>query len=211
MKQACDSRDLRPAPGASRAARAPAQACALAIFLGLVMLAAPRAGHAQGTPPFGIRTAYVQLVEGVYLLNARLHLPLTEKMRAALADGVALTLTLEIEVNSARRFWTDETVASLVQRYQLQYHAVSERYLIRNLNSGEQTSFPTLDDAIEHLGRISGLPVLDQALTEKNRRYDFSVRAVLDVGDMPYALRVLMFWTDDLHRVSEWYTWPLLQ
>jgi hypothetical protein len=25
------------------------------------------------------------------------------------------------------------------------------------------------------------------------------------------ALRVLMFWTDDWHRVSEWYTWPLLQ
>jgi hypothetical protein len=28
---------------------------------------------------------------------------------------------------------------------------------------------------------------------------------------MPYALRVLMFWTDDWHRVSEWYTWPLLR
>jgi hypothetical protein len=88
---------------------------------------------------------------------------------------------------------------------------VTERYLVRNLNSGEQASFPTLDDAIEHLTRISGLPVVDQSLTRRDRRYEFSVRASIDVGEMPYALRMLLFWADEFHRVSEWYTWPLLQ
>jgi hypothetical protein len=162
-------------------------------------------------PPFGVRTAYVQLVEGVYLLSARLHLPLNGKLREALKDGVPLKLELELEVNGSRRWWINEGVASLHQLYQLQYDAVSGRYLVRNLNSGEQTSFPTLDDALDNMTQISGLPVLDRALIEPGRRYEFNLRVTRDLGDIPQTLRVLMFWTDDWHRVSEWYTWPLLQ
>jgi hypothetical protein len=153
----------------------------------------------------------VQLVEGAYLLSARLHLPLNGKLREALKDGVPLTLEVELEVNTSRRFWLDEGVASLRQLYQLQYDAVSGRYLVRNINSGEQTSFPTLDDALEQMTQISGLPVLDRALIEPGRRYEFNLRVTRDLGDIPQTLRVLMFWTDDWHRVSEWYTWPLLQ
>jgi hypothetical protein len=164
---------------------------------------------AEANPPFGIRTAYVQLVDGVYLLSARLHLPLNEKLREALKDGVALKLELELELNGSRRFWLDEGVASLRQLYQLQYDAVSGRYLVRNLNSGEQTSFPTLDDALEQVTQISGLPVLDRALIEPGRRYEFHLRVTRDLGDIPTTLRVLMFWTDDWHRESEWFSWSL--
>jgi Domain of unknown function (DUF4390) len=176
---------------------------ALCAFAGLAF--------AQSSQAFGVRTAYAQLVDGVYLLNARLHLPLNGRMRGAINDGVPLTLELQIEVSGARRYWMDETVASLTQRYELQFHAVSNRYLVRNLNSGEQTSFATLDAAVEQLTRISGLPVLDQALVGPDRRHEFSMRATFELGDMPAALRILMFWADDVHRTSEWYTWPLLQ
>lgn len=166
---------------------------------------------AETGPPFGIRTAYVQLVDGVYLLSARLHLPLNQRLRKTLHDGLPQTLDLQLDVVGKRRYWLDEDVASLRQQFQLQYHAVSDRYLVRNLNSGEQSSFPTLDAAVEQLSHISGLPVLDQALIESDRRYEFNLRVTLDLGDIPDTLRVLMFWTDDWHRVSEWYTWPLLQ
>ncbi len=180
--------------------------CALALPQLISALAA-----AETDPPFGIRTAYVQLVDDVYLLSARLHLPLTERLREALKDGVSLRIELELEVDGSRRFWLNEGVASLRQLYQLQYDAVSDRYLVRNLNSGEQTTFPTLDDAVGQLTQISGLPVLDRALIESGRRYEFNLRVTRDLGDIPDTLRVLIFWTDEWHRVSEWYTWPLLQ
>lgn len=184
-----------------------------ALLGALAMLPAFLGGPAaaESNPPFGIRTAYVQLVENVYLLSARLQLPLNGHLRDALKDGVPLKLEVELEVNGSRRFWLDEGVASLRQIYQLQYDAVSDRYLVRNLNSGEQSSFPTLDDALEQMTQISGLPVLDRALIEPGRRYEFNLRVTRDLGDIPQTLRVLMFWTDDWHRVSEWYTWPLLQ
>lgn len=54
--------------GANRMARAAA--------LGLALWALATLALAQAAPAFGVRTAYVQLVDGVYLLNARLHLPL---------------------------------------------------------------------------------------------------------------------------------------
>lgn len=166
---------------------------------------------AEAAPQLGVRTAYVQVVDGVYLLNARLQLPLSGRVRTALTDGVPLTLVLELEVSRARHYWLDEDVASLRQEYQLQYQAVSERYVVRNLNSGELSSFPDLDAAIEQLARISGLPVLDESLIRRGSRHEFSLRVTLNSGDMPETLRVLMFWVDDYHRVSEWYTWPLLQ
>jgi hypothetical protein len=183
----------------------------LALLGALSLLPPLGGGLSAAEPPFGVRTAYVQLVEGVYLLSARLHLPLNGRLREAVKDGVPLKLELELEVNGSRRFWLNEGVASLHQLYELQYDAVSDRYLVRNLNSGEQSSFPTLDDALEQLAQVSGLPVLDRALIEPGRRYDFNLRVTRDLGDIPQALRVLMFWTDDWHRVSEWYTWPLLQ
>jgi hypothetical protein len=185
--------------------------CSRLALIGAFTVLPQVAGLAAPEPPFGIRTAYVQLVENVYLLSARLHLPLNDHLREALKDGVPLRLEVELEVSGSRRFWLNEGVASLRQLYQLQYDAVSDRYLVRNLNSGEQTSFPTLDDALDNMTQISGLPVLDRALIEPGRRYEFNLRVTRDLGDIPQTLRVLMFWTDDWHRVSEWYTWPLLQ
>ena len=45
---------------------------------------------AEAAPQLGVRTAYVQLVDGVYLLNARLQLPLSDvTKRRILYDNAA--------------------------------------------------------------------------------------------------------------------------
>ena len=53
----------------------------------------------------------------------------------------------------------DAGVAALEQRYELSYHALSQRYLVRNLNTGEQQDFGTLQAALDRLGEVRGLPV----------------------------------------------------
>ena len=109
-----------------------------------------------------IRSAYIEPSDSVYLLNVTLDFEVPEGAQAAMREGVPLTLDLEIVVNRARRFWLDETVATLEQRYELVYHALSERYLVRNLNSGEQSSFATLDAALDQLRVVDDLPILDR-------------------------------------------------
>ena len=122
-------------------------------------------------------------------------------------DGAPFTLHLEIVVRRQRSYWLDEAVATLDQSYELVYHALSDRYLVRNLNSGEQVSYATLDAALDALRVISNLPILDQALVRPERRHEISVRASLDVRTMPDTLRFVLFWSDDWRQRSEWYTW----
>jgi hypothetical protein len=182
------------------------------LWLGLSGCEAARADQGDVTgAPFGVRSAFLQLVDGVYLLSARLYVPADEHLRAVLKDGVAVQLSLELKVTRKRGYWLDEEVAALTQHYQLRYHAVSDRYLVRNLNGGEQLTFPRLEDALQELAHIQNVPALDQALVRKDRGYEASLRAILEVGEVPAALRWLMFWADDGRRESEWYTWRVLQ
>jgi hypothetical protein len=97
----------------------------------------------------------------------------------------------------------------LRQLYELEYHALSERFIVTNLNSGDQASFATLFSALNYLGRIDQLPVIDAALIEPDRDYDWRLRAVLDVEQFPGPLRLLAFWRRDWSLASDWYRWPL--
>ena len=156
-----------------------------------------------------IRSAFVEPSSGVLLLSAQVEFQLPAGAQQAIRDGVELSLTFDVEITRARRFWADEDVAQLQQRYQLLYHAVSGRFLVRNLNSGEQDSYPTLDAALESLYQIRRIPILDEALVRRKGRYEISLRAGLDVHTMPDVLRFIVFWADDWRQSSEWYTWPL--
>jgi hypothetical protein len=173
----------------------------------MVLALAMLVSQAWGQTPFEIRSAYVERVERVYQLNATLDMELPEGARAAITQGVPFTLTIEIEVRRSRRFWLDDTVATLAQQYEIVHHALSERYLVRNLNSGDQTSYANVDAALDALRVISDLPILDQSLVIPNVRHEISVRASLDVRTMPDTLRFILFWTDDWRQRTEWYTW----
>jgi hypothetical protein len=158
---------------------------------------------------FEVRSAALQLKDGVYHLNAHLDLPVSDAVRRGLADGVPLALELDLDIERVRQLLPNSRVAELTQRYHLQYNAVSAHYVLRNDNSGQQESLSTVDAAIEQLSEVRGLPVLDRALITADRRYEANVRAKIDYGSVPFSLRVLMFWVNEWHRESDWYTWTL--
>jgi Domain of unknown function (DUF4390) len=156
---------------------------------------------------FEVRSADLELNGGVYHLNARLDLPISDAVRRGLAEGVPLALTLDIDIERVRQLLPNSRVAELTQRYHLQYNAVSGHYVLRNDNSGQQESIGTIEEAIEHLSEVRNLPVLDKALIARDRRYEASVRGKVDFGTVPFTLRILMFWVSDWHRESDWYAW----
>jgi hypothetical protein len=158
---------------------------------------------------FEVRSSDLELTGGVYHLNARIDLPISEAVRRGLSEGVPLTLEVDLDVERVRQLLPNSRVAELTQRYDLQYNAVSARYILRNENSGQQQSLPTVDAALEQLSEVRSLPVLDKALLHSDRRYEASVRARIDYGHVPFTLRMLMFWVNEWHRESDWYTWTL--
>ncbi len=181
------------------------------LLLALALVAASvtpcRAEGLEGR--FEMRSADLELAGGVYHLNARMALPISDAVRRGLSEGVPLILEVDLDVERVRQLLPNSRVAELTQRYNLQYNAVSARYILRNENSGQQQSLPTVDAALEQLSDLRSLPVLDKALLDPGRRYEASVRARIDYGRVPVTLRLLMFWVNEWHRESDWYTWTL--
>lgn len=167
------------------------------------------ADAARDTPRFEIRSAYAELADAVYFLHARINYPLSKQALEALQSGVALNFQLRIEVTRVRRYLPDANVATLLQRYQLHFNALVNRYVVRNLNSGGQQSFASLDAALSFLGRVSDLPILDKALLQPGKKYYLRLQAELDVRRLPAPIQLLAFWLDDWRLTSDWYTWPL--
>jgi len=157
---------------------------------------------------FDIRSAFVEPVAGVWQLTAALDLALSRAAEEALAESVPLGLRLEMVVSGERRFLPSETVAQLEQRWQLAWDALSERYVITNLNSGGLSYHGTLAQALESLSRVRGLPLIDAALLQEGRRYEVSLRASVEIGGVPGALKMLLFWRE-WSRSTDWYTWSL--
>jgi hypothetical protein len=158
-----------------------------------------------------VRSAYVSVEQGVFQLFARIVYPVNDDIRAALKDGLMLTFDLDVVVSRERRFWVDENVAEYTLRRELIYHAVSDRYVIRDSQpgSGDQHSYATLEEALEALGTVDAWPFLLSPQLAANRDYRVSLRAGVRRGHLPDSLRVLLFWTDDWHRESEWFSWSL--
>ena len=158
---------------------------------------------------FEVRSAASGLTDGVHLLDARLQLVLSNEALAALNSGVPLTIELQLQVIRVRRFYMDALDAELAVRFELEYRPLSQRYIVRNLNSGDQDSFATLYSALNNLGRIEGLPFIDDALLTTGKSYRIRVRAMLQTQQYPAPLRLLFFWRSQWQLQSEWFEWML--
>jgi len=158
---------------------------------------------------FDVRSAASTMVAGVHELEARLQLILSAEALDALSSGVPLTIELNLEVIRVRGLWVDDLEAELTVTYELEYRPLSQRYIVRNLNSGDQNSFSTLYSALNNLGRIQGLPVIDDALLDPGSAYRMRLRALLSTRQYPAPLRILFFWRSQWQLKSDWYEWTL--
>jgi hypothetical protein len=160
---------------------------------------------------FDVRSANTRLNAGVHELEARLQLILSQDALDALNSGVPLTIELNLEVIRVRGLWLDEVEAQLTITYELEYRPLSQRYIVRNLNSGDLDSFATLYSALNNLGRVQGLPVIDDALINPDSKYRLRLRAALSTRQYPAALRIIFFWRSQWQLESKWYEWSLEQ
>jgi hypothetical protein len=154
-----------------------------------------------------VTRASITLDEGVYQLDVDLGLDLPGGARRAIEAGLTLRVNYEIEIARVRRYLPDPDVASLVQSYELGYHALSQRYLLRNRNTGEQQDFGALGSALDRLATVRGLPLIDAALLDPGTTYEIRVRADLRLRSAPDTFGWLLFWTEDWSATSEWYAW----
>ena len=159
-----------------------------------------------------VSSAYASQEGGVYQLFARVAYPVNDDIRQALKDGLKLSFDLDVVVSRDRRWWLNEDVAKYTLKRELVYHAVSDRYITRDLDprsTNPQQNFATLEEALQALGTVDAWPILVASQLSPTREYRVSLRAGVRRGSLLDTLRVLLFWTDDWHRESEWFSWSL--
>ena len=156
-----------------------------------------------------ITEARTLLVDNVYRLGAHVDFDFNETLNDALHNGVPLMIDLHIEVLRDREWLWPELIAQLRQRFKLEYHALSRRYLVDNFSTGSQSSFAALEDALAYIGDVYDLPLIDVQLLEEGETYLVRMRADIDVEALPTPVRVWAYLGSEWSLKSKWYQWQL--
>ena len=161
--------------------------------------------YAEG---FRVLAAETKLKDQVYNLEANLDLKFSDDALEALRSGVPLIILINIEVQKDRNWWWDKSVAELEQGYLLLY-ALSEKYIIHNLNSGAQKNFISLNAALFSLSHIQDFPLIDKNLLIEGDDYYVRLRTYLDIESLPAPMRPIAYISSQWQLESDWFVWPL--
>lgn len=175
-------------------------------LLALLLLMASTPVHAA--EDIAVRSATVKLRGSELEFTVRASFAADEQMRTALLAGATVDLDLEATVVRTNRYWLDEQVAEGNFRRVLSWNAPSQRFVLRDVDSGHQQTFDKLDKALAAAGKVDAWPVEFTQQLDPDATYEVGVRARLRRGRMPSALRSLTFWMRYWSR-SEWYQWEL--
>jgi len=184
--------------------------CVAAACAAVLLLPQSSALAAKSVTGFIIKSATTELADNVFYLHADIDYKFSDSVVEALHNGVPMVVVLDLELFQKRGWWWwDTKVASLEQRYQLQYHALSEQYLVTNLNSGKEYTSFTLHSALYGLRDVDKLPVIDRQLLQRDTQYNVRIRTRLSTNTLPVPLRMKALVSPSWWLSSDWYQWRL--
>lgn len=189
-----------------------ADRCARALWLtitaALLCANIARGASIDDRPGFDVLDADSYLHEGIHRVNARILYRFSDEAIEAMDNGVAITISVRMEVLRERPV-IDENIAAVRARYRIQAHSLSQRYVVRNLNTDESMTFQDLDDVVTALGELRDFPLLDDQVLVDGERYIARIKATLDIESLPTPLRLLAYLSTPWRLSSEWKSWPL--
>ncbi|MBI5612416.1 MAG: DUF4390 domain-containing protein [Gammaproteobacteria bacterium] len=184
-------------PSAARRAR----------LLGLLLTLSAATAHAD----FLVQDVQAQFTEEALLLDTRIELALTPKTEEALAKGIPLDVNIEVQLIRRRTLMWDKRVADWVLRRRIQYHALSNQYLVSGLHPDvyDLASFDSLASALRHIGTLqeASLPLGKKKNISNDGDYSLEVRVFLDLEALPSVLRPVAYTSPSWHLNSGWTTW----
>lgn len=175
----------------------------LALLLPLAML-----DVAGGAERIEVESAWVNVREPLFEVNARTRFPLDARVQAALEAGASIHFDLECVVEKHRRYWFKRTMVDATYTRELSWNGLTQRYVLQEPEGGEQRSFASLEEALAAAGQVVDWPVTIERELDPEADYRIRVRAGYRRGS-PARLRRLIPWSDDWNRRSGWNAWTL--
>ena len=163
---------------------------------------------------FSVNNPRVNQVGNGYVLSAQIDYPLTPRVIEALHNGVPITFFQELKLVESfpilGRFWQWETTLWQSRlHYELRYHALSEQYVLKALETDDQRYFPHLEGALKALGNIQDLS-LPPEFTQQADDLLLLIRSGLDLGALPTPMRPGAMISSKWQLTSPWVraVWP---
>lgn len=159
---------------------------------------------------FQLEDADTWRIAGSDYLGAQFDIKLSSGAEEAIRNGVPLVFEFQVQVVKTHT-WLWDTVDIEIARYrQLQYHALSESYLVKDMSAGTQGNYRRLEDALRAAGKIQDLLLTDRAL-DPALNYKIRLRGSLDIESLPTPVRLIAYVSSAWDMVSKWYSWPLVR
>ena len=147
--------------------------------------------------------------DGEYL-EAQFSIELSSGAEEAVRNAVPLLFELQVQVVEIHTWLWDSVDIEFTEQRQLQYHALSESYQVKDLNAGTQGNYSRLDDALRAAGKIKNMLLTEQPL-DRGPDYSVRLRGSLDVESLPTPVRLIAYISSDWNMVSKWYKWQLVR
>lgn len=175
-------------------------------WLFLLVFGLPLAAGAN----FDVTQVRTRLDGDSYLLDARIDYDFSDRALEALDHGVPLTLLVHLQVRPVKAWIWTENLADLSFRYRIRYKPLSESYLITQLPGRTGHTYVSRDAAIDALGEIQDLHLLDRDRLDPALDYEVRLRVSLDIEQLPLPLRPMAYLHPAWKQASDWTSWPLM-
>ncbi len=144
-----------------------------------------------------------------YSVQTRVEFKLTNYLKQALLNGIALNARIQFRLGEHRSWWFNKDVPLRTIHYQLKYHALSRHYLLSRSDTGENWNFTTLPTALRKLNELRSykLPPIKEPV--KNGQYYIFAIADMSPATLRLPLRIQSLFSDEYKLTSEGVLWPL--
>jgi hypothetical protein len=156
---------------------------------------------------FVINRAESVVLDEKYVINAEINYNFSEVAFEALENGVPLLVDLHVQIRRKGAWIWEADVVDFHFRRQLRYLPLSSTYEVLDTHSGEKRRFVSKTIAIQALGEISELPLIEAVKLKTGEVYRVEIRTELDIEALPVPLRPTAYMSSDWKLASEWDEW----
>ena len=144
-------------------------------------------------------------------LSIKSDIVMSDAQAQMLLNGIPLTFVYDIRIKEKGfwSFWSGNNYAKEI-RYLLLYHGLSKQFVVRDLETKKQHSYPTLSLALFSISTPTNIAfklIDDDGFKMDNYRGE--VKLWLDIEALPTPLRIPAYLSKNWWLNSSWYQWEL--
>lgn len=150
-------------------------------------------------------------------LNIGANLSLNDDQIQTLKNGIPITFIFEIKIIKERDFFFNQTVIKQLVKFQLEYHALSNQYIVTNLdllknnalNIEARKSFPTLSLALDYLAHPKSIKIGAENQLNSASNYEGYIKFWLDIESLPTPMQLPVFFDKKWDLQTEPFNWSI--